>query len=283
MDNIYMMSEAVQFIEENLTKPISVKNIADRIGYSLYYFIRLFNTITKHSPYDYLMRRRLSEGAKDLIRTDKKIIDIAFDYQFNSHETFSRAFKKMFGMLPNQAKKNKLNGLILKTCNTYEYLKHINSYNITKPKLVWIDELHLVGISKVTKKKEIFDNAFWQNFYKNISLIQLNKKPEFVFYIRFFPNNKKINLYLHMIGIDVRQIHYTPYVFTAKIIEKGEYLQFYHKGSGNTKQYTLDYIYQSWLPKSDCRLKRHFELSKVQVDTNYTNGLATVQDILIPL
>jgi len=35
-------------------------------------------------------RRRLSESAHDLAHTDKKIIEIACDYQFNNPETFSR-------------------------------------------------------------------------------------------------------------------------------------------------------------------------------------------------
>jgi AraC family transcriptional regulator len=57
---------------------------------------------THHTPYDYLIRRRVSEAARALLETDNRILDIAFDYQFNNPETSSRAFKRMLGLQPSQ-------------------------------------------------------------------------------------------------------------------------------------------------------------------------------------
>lgn len=54
---------AVEFIELNLREPVSIKDAADAAGYSLYHFCRVFNSVIHHSPYDYIMRRRLSEAA----------------------------------------------------------------------------------------------------------------------------------------------------------------------------------------------------------------------------
>lgn len=85
-----LISQAVDFIEDNLKEAIAVADVADAVSYSLYHFCRTFNQATHHTPYDYLMRRRLSLAAQELLQTDKKIIEIALDYQFNSPETFSR-------------------------------------------------------------------------------------------------------------------------------------------------------------------------------------------------
>ena len=93
---------ALEFIEENLRNEISVGDIAASAGYSLYHFIRKFNQTVHHSPYDYLMRRRLSEAAHELLASEHRILDIAFDFCFHNHETFSRAFKRLFATQPNQ-------------------------------------------------------------------------------------------------------------------------------------------------------------------------------------
>ena len=77
----------------------------DAAGYSLYHFCRLFGKTTRHSPYDYLMRRRMTLAADDVIVGERKIVDIALDYQFESHEGFTRAFGRMFGLAPLEARK----------------------------------------------------------------------------------------------------------------------------------------------------------------------------------
>ena len=93
---------SIEFIESRLQEEISVADIAVATGYSLYHFIRTFNQIVHHSPYDYLMRRRLSEAARELLTNDRRILDISLDFCFHSHETFSRAFRRMFAVTPSQ-------------------------------------------------------------------------------------------------------------------------------------------------------------------------------------
>jgi AraC family transcriptional regulator len=93
--------QAIDFIEEHLREDVGVGDIADAVGYSLYHFSRTFNATVQHTPYDYLMRRRLSESACDLIATDRLIIEIAYDYCFANPETYTRAFRRMFGSLPS--------------------------------------------------------------------------------------------------------------------------------------------------------------------------------------
>ena len=98
MTQVLPVYRAIQFIEKNLKADIAVADMAEAASFSLYHFCRVFSQVVQHSPYDYLMRRRLSEAARELVETDKKITDIGFDHQFNSPETFSRAFKRMFDM-----------------------------------------------------------------------------------------------------------------------------------------------------------------------------------------
>lgn len=104
MTQIDAIANSIQFIEEHLHQTIDVQDMADVAGYSLYHFCRIFSKATRHTPHDYLIRRRMTCAAKDILRTQKKIVDIAFDYQFESHEGFTRAFRRMFGISPSEAR-----------------------------------------------------------------------------------------------------------------------------------------------------------------------------------
>ena len=91
---------SLNFIESHLCAPITVGEIAEAAGYSLFHFIRTFNSVLRHTPYDYLMRRRLSHGALLLLETDAQVLDIALSCQFETHEGFTRAFGRLFGVPP---------------------------------------------------------------------------------------------------------------------------------------------------------------------------------------
>ena len=73
MPDLALIAQALDFVELNLKEPIAVADMAGAVGYSLYHFCRTFNQATHHTPYDYLMRRRLAESAQTLLQTDEKI------------------------------------------------------------------------------------------------------------------------------------------------------------------------------------------------------------------
>ena len=54
---------------------------------------------------EYIRRRRLTEAAYALQRTDVKVIDLALCYGYTSPEAFSRAFKSLHGVLSAAARK----------------------------------------------------------------------------------------------------------------------------------------------------------------------------------
>lgn len=95
---------AIDLAEAHLQSPITVADMADAAGYSLYHFCRAFGKATRHTPHTYLIRRRMTCAAADLLATEQKIVDIAFAYQFETHEGFIRAFHRMFGTPPTEAR-----------------------------------------------------------------------------------------------------------------------------------------------------------------------------------
>ena len=177
MSQFDAMYAAVEFIEANLKQPIRVADIAESVGYSLYHFCRTFNATVRHTPYDYLMRRRLSESACKLVRSERKIIDIAYDYQFNNPETYSRAFRRMFAIQPSQWRHR---GLIeerrLMPRFSLAYLEHINRGNHLKPVLVEKEAFQLAGVIALVEADRAVTEQLWRILTQELE--SLGIKPE---------------------------------------------------------------------------------------------------------
>lgn len=101
------IQNSIDYIEDNLKINIKMEDIARQANFSMYYFFRIFNDMIGESVKEYIRRRRLSQAALDIIETDKRIIDIAFEYGFKSQESFTRAFQKLHGIPPGKCRKYK--------------------------------------------------------------------------------------------------------------------------------------------------------------------------------
>ena len=89
--NAEIVLAVVDWIEERLSEELPVPALAKRAGYSLHHFVRLFHGVVGQPPRDYVLRRRLSEAARELARGKRGVTEVAFDYAFNDLETFTRA------------------------------------------------------------------------------------------------------------------------------------------------------------------------------------------------
>lgn len=98
------VQEAVQrmkeYITEHLSEPISLSMLAHAGGYSPWHANRLFKEATGLSPLQYIRTLRLSRAVVSLRGEDRRILDVALDFAFDSHEGFTRAFSQAFGSPP---------------------------------------------------------------------------------------------------------------------------------------------------------------------------------------
>jgi AraC-like DNA-binding protein len=81
--------------------------LANAAGYSLWHAARMFKELTGKAPFEYIRSIRLSQAAVRLQEEQVKVIDVAFDFVFDSHEGFTRAFSKQFGLPPSQYRRQK--------------------------------------------------------------------------------------------------------------------------------------------------------------------------------
>lgn len=98
--------EVIQFLQEYIDQHIkermTLNQLARVSGYSPYYVTRLFAKTLGLSPFEYIRKRRLTKAALVIRDENKKVIDVALDFIFDSQEGFTRAFSKEFGISPYQ-------------------------------------------------------------------------------------------------------------------------------------------------------------------------------------
>jgi AraC family transcriptional regulator len=94
-------------IEQHITEPVTLHMLAEAAGYSPWHAARVFKELTGKNPFDYLRERRLTRAAETLRDEDVKVVDVAFDFVFESHEGFTRAFSRYFGISPRRFSKEK--------------------------------------------------------------------------------------------------------------------------------------------------------------------------------
>jgi AraC family transcriptional regulator len=110
MDNweqVNAVQRMQEYIEAHLQEPVTLHMLAEAAGYSPWHAARVFKALTGKSPFEYIRLRRLSRAAVRLRDEQVRVVDVAFDFVFDSHEGFTRAFSKQFGLTPRTFSRNK--------------------------------------------------------------------------------------------------------------------------------------------------------------------------------
>lgn len=103
MENTELIFNAVNFAKKNATdNGISVEEVAKNAGFSIDYFNRIFLAHTGFTVAAYINYVRLKQAAFLLRTTDKSVLDIALEIGYDSHEGFTKAFKKKYGIAPSE-------------------------------------------------------------------------------------------------------------------------------------------------------------------------------------
>lgn len=94
------LTRSLTYIQANLDGNLSLEALAAVAGCSPPWFARRFAGMMSETPKQYTSRLRLERAALRLVLLDDGILDIALDCGFGNHETFSRAFRRRFGVTP---------------------------------------------------------------------------------------------------------------------------------------------------------------------------------------
>ena len=197
MDNFDRLNELILYIENNLTAHISSQKLAQILCVNEYTMYRIFNFITGMSVTDYIRKRRLSMAGIELQNSNIKIMDLAIKYNYESSQSFSRAFYKFHGVHPSKVKNS---AIYLKTFPPYNF-SNITINKELKYRIETHDELKLYGIYKECTINDIKNIApkFWIDIQKNSEYNNLFLNfPQYgvIEYDNLFPNPVNSKYYI---------------------------------------------------------------------------------------
>lgn len=106
MNWIEGISEAIKYIEANLTSELKIEDIATKAYVSPYYFQKSFSLLCGFTVGEYIRNRRLANAGNDLLSGNEKVIDIAFKYGYESTDSFTKAFTRFHNATPTAVRKS---------------------------------------------------------------------------------------------------------------------------------------------------------------------------------
>src|SRR6187549_757857 len=93
----------------------TLDELAARAGWSSFHLHRAFRALIRETPKQYTLRLQMHLAATRLVSSDDSILDIALGVGFNSHEVFTRAFRRHFGVTPGSYRARALAGASVST------------------------------------------------------------------------------------------------------------------------------------------------------------------------
>ncbi|WP_026476090.1 AraC family transcriptional regulator [Alkaliphilus transvaalensis] len=260
MDYIDLIQKTLDFIDCHIFEKISVKNLAKVAGFSTYHYYKVFNSFVGMPPMEYVTRRKLQFALYDL-NNDKKILETAILYGFETHAGFTKAFKKAFGYPPSfyriHAPKD-----IPKGINLRNLKKNRIGGIIMQPKIIQRDAFKVVGYEfKTTLKNNAHSRdipAFWDQCNiegKEQILYDTQSPSKHGEYGICINTNMETDEFSYILGVEVdhfekaRKDMYqlevpagTYAVFTTPLVEEKDFV--------NSIQGTWKYILEEWFPNS---------------------------------
>lgn len=106
--SLYRLGETISFIEENLNRTISIRELLKVSHMSESTLLRAFKKITGKSPLDYHLHKKIEKACSLMLASDKPITMIAYDMGFSDSNYFSRQFKKVKGVTPREYRKTNM-------------------------------------------------------------------------------------------------------------------------------------------------------------------------------
>ncbi|WP_166347387.1 AraC family transcriptional regulator [Phytoactinopolyspora limicola] len=135
-------NRAIAEIENHLDGHIDVSALARLVLTTEFHFRRIFSTLAGMPISEYIRRRRMTVAAAAILEGREKIDTIARSYGYTSPDSFTRAFKTVHGLTPEQARRE---GATLLSQPRLTFRLHVEGSSEISYRIVRKDSFKLVG------------------------------------------------------------------------------------------------------------------------------------------
>jgi AraC family transcriptional regulator len=101
------LRRALDHISANLDEEITLAQLAQVAGVSVFHFARTFTRAMGVSPSRYVSRMRLQKAMAEIAADKLSLAEIAFKAGFSSQASFTRAFYRVTGLTPGEYRTNR--------------------------------------------------------------------------------------------------------------------------------------------------------------------------------
>lgn len=101
------IGKVLAHIQRHLDKPLALEELSRLACFSPFHFHRIFRGLVGESLQEHVRRLRLERALADLRGSKRRVIDIALDAGYETHESFTRAFRSRFGETPSRVRRSR--------------------------------------------------------------------------------------------------------------------------------------------------------------------------------
>ena len=283
--------ESLEIFEHSLITPDSnsanpqpintVTELARLTGYSVYHFTRLFAAVAGMSPKEYLSLRILSEAAKKIATTTVPLFAVARLSGFRDYETFSRAFKKHFGVAPSRVREAKTvpSGCIERTVPKLIAPRHApgdRAPAVPEPVIVDLGGHSVTGLSFYIDFVTPSFHKEWGIFMNAQKSVCGRIEPEVFCQFSSWTDDESVQGLSVLCGLVTKPDAIQQPLFTTRNVPASSYIRFLHTGGNSGFRETYEYIYRDWLATHDVVPLDLWEFQR------YADG-GTTTEIYIPV
>ncbi|QUI22328.1 AraC family transcriptional regulator [Vallitalea pronyensis] len=276
MDYMDVILKAIAFIEEHMFDASVYEDVFPHVKMSKYHFHRIFLAGTHETVGNYIKKRRLTQIGERLRQTDDKVIDVALDCQYDSHEAFTRAFKRYFYESPRAFRKsNRDNPLLRLDRIDRAFLECAKTRLELVPNIKTIGPLSLIGKRAAANFKDNQLGNLWDNFKQQCRqhAIQTNRDA-YTVWLQHKEEIKQLAYQQHydlFIGFPKTSVDIEDEILNTLDIGKGLYAVFHMKDSFSFVFRLYSYIYFTWFKTSGYELGDGYVIEKYSKDFSILN------------
>ncbi|MEO0606222.1 MAG: AraC family transcriptional regulator [Myxococcota bacterium] len=250
--HLEQVQRGVDFVEANLDRTFPLGAVSRAAAMSHWHFQRMFRALTGETLMTYVRSRRLSRASVRLLETDARILDIALGAGFESQESFTRAFRRAYGVPPGQFRRLASRRLFPEKVKIDQaYLDHVARGVTREPVFEERERVAVVGLRTPFHGVDSDKNnvaakipALWDAFTERMDELEGDRDVYF-------------GLITCETGSDALQylacgdlVGRVPDAMVVDAVPAGTWAVFEHRGPPEGLDNTVNFVYSTWLPNN---------------------------------